>query len=318
MRRLPFIAAIGAAFLLATALAPGSVAQATHPATPRPLLNCADVFPDGSVSVSDIGTVVGKFGQGSPDYSAVAGGYHPLYDLVADGSISVGDIGSTVADFGNNAAGGCPSAVDTQIALASLWVYNDHPGLLTENVSLLSGMGYLRYSFDVPGQGIHYVNLANWDGVFNPTEPEGLVYNDGKLMAQLYVVEGDTTEGGVGWGTEPPPVEMVDIDSICAPATCSWDTPGDGWHLHLDLCTYNIGTVFATNTYTASDAACEALNSASGQGGGYDWDDRLGWMGHLWNQMLNANLNPLDVNANGRFADCFPDAEDWTGFNCPQ
>ena len=325
MKRFVLATTLGAA-LLAGALLPGATVNATHPTTPRPLITCADVSGDGAVSVGDIGAVVGKFGSASPDYSADAD-YHPLYDLVTSaggGSISVGDIGSVVTDFGLTCS--VVSPVDSQIAQATLWVTMTHPGLLTENVTLLSSMGYLRYSFDVPGQGVHYVNLANWDGEFSPTEPEGLVYSNGKLVAQLYVVEGDTTEGGVGWGPEPPPVEMVDIDDFCTPvplaAACSFAGGGDGWHLHLSLCTYNIGTVFATNTFTGSDAACEALNSGSGHGGSYDWDDRIGWMGHLWSHKLNANSNPLEAGGNGRFADCFPEdaggGQHWNGFNCPQ
>ena len=120
MKRL-FVLVLSLAGVLLFASLGAPAAQATHPSTPRPLINCADVSGDGSVSVGDIGSVVGKFGGSSPDYSADAD-YHPLYDLVPSsgcGSISVGDIGSVVTDFG--IACSAVSPVDTEIALASRW-----------------------------------------------------------------------------------------------------------------------------------------------------------------------------------------------------
>jgi hypothetical protein len=81
------------------------------------------------------------------------------------------------------------------------------------------------------------------------------------------------------------------------------------------------------NWITPTDAACADLQANGIDsppvhpdpfGGTYSWDPRIGWMGHMWNHMLNANVNSLDISGNGRFADCFPDTEHWNGFNCPQ
>ncbi|MEX1254839.1 MAG: hypothetical protein WEE64_10900, partial [Dehalococcoidia bacterium] len=261
MKRLfVLVLSLAAALLFASLGAPA--AQATHPTTPRPLINCADVSGDGSVSIGDVGSVVGKFGLGSPDYSAVVGGYHPLYDLVADGSISVGDIGSTVSDFGLTCSAVAPQ--DTQIALASLWGWGATAGLpmscttgnasppQTLNQAALNAIGYYGGSSDVPGQGVHYVKYANWDDVFDPCRPEGLVYEGvgGKLVAQLYVTDGNDVD--IGWGdweatTFPPGASPDNIDleldttgPECSP-DCSWAGAYDGWHLHYYLCTVAIG-----------------------------------------------------------------------------
>jgi hypothetical protein len=348
--------ALGAAVLLTATLLPGAPAGANHPNTPRPILECADVNGDGPVSGGDIGNVVTKFGQSSADGRAVPGGYHPLYDLVPQvspgGSISGGDIGVVVSDFGTSCAGG----PDTQIAQAARAIMDPmfvsvlcdplyktaqpqdlvptncggSQQFLTENPAFLATRNYVSGStVDVPGQGVHYVNLSagpnlQWDGVFNPARPEGLVYDGGKLVAQLYNVVGDPASGGVGWGPEPPPPDQNEIDAFCTPqypntTACSWKGPYDGWHVHANLCMTWLGTQWAQFSIQPSDAACLAFHqSQHGGAGTYRWEARIGWMGHMWNHWINPNVNPADVSGNGRFADCFPDAQHWTAFSCPQ
>ncbi|MGB2693578.1 MAG: hypothetical protein WBD55_00145 [Dehalococcoidia bacterium] len=340
--------ALGALFLAFASSAPGAV-EASHPVNPQPLLNCSDVNGDGPVTAGDIQKVVGKFGTNDA-HAAANALYHPLYDLTTppgssgSGAITVGDILVAVSDFGLT----CP-AMNGQIAQATLDIIdpNYHPpagvpdfpgaaGLLTENATLLASKGYLLSSTDVPGQGKHYVNATFFnDNLFYPTQPDGLVYADGKLAAQLYYVDGDA----VGWGCwpgpppgnctqGPPPVaEQVNVDAFCSPtppnSSCSWAGSYDGWHLHDNLCTVAVGSPQAAAIPgVGSAASCEAIhNMVCGSkcaGTTWNWDDRVGWMGHLWNHLLNANVNNTDINGNGRFADCYPDTEDWTGFNCPQ
>jgi hypothetical protein len=319
------LAAAAALFLAAG----GSSVHAVHTLPPKPLLNCADVTGDGPVSISDVVALVARFGSNDPTWTANAS-YHPLYDLATaagGGSITISDVVVAVSDFGLSCASLSP--VDTEIARATLALLNaaDPPGgaacpgsaLLTMNQTCLQEHGYYQASFDVPGQGFHWVNATYFeDDVFDTTKPEGVVYTNNRLAAELYFVDGYA----VGWGPEPPPIENVDIDQFCTPTPptdqCSWAQGYDGWHLHQNLCTYNIGTPFASNWITPNALACEELHNSTGHGGTWRWQARVGWMGHMWNFMLNANPNPLDVNGNGRFADCFPDTEHWTGFNCPQ
>jgi hypothetical protein len=204
----------------------------------------------------------------------------------------------------------CPR-VDTEIARATRWVLRDQPGLLTEDAELLSDLGYSRGLQDIPGQGLHYFNYPRWyDGEFEPENPEGLLYVDGMLVAQLYLSNGNY----FGWGPEPPPIESVDLDKFCEPQPCSWsnesgDEEIDTWHLHPGLCTVARGTPYESSVRMQDAAACEAYHNSLGHGGTWYFVERVGWMNHLW------NWHP---NTNGRFADCFPDSQGWKAHNCPQ
>ena len=364
------------------ALMPGTNPRSAD-ATANPLptvLTCPNV--DGSsegnaanrVTVADILSIVKKFNR-----SYGQAGYGGLWDLVSPynstspagtGQVTVADILYVVNRY--NVV--CP-LVDTQIAKATRAIgdplYMDvlcDPTLtmpvncggseqfLSEDATFLHSKGYFEASSDVPGQGVHYFNNAYWDGVFNPTRPEGLVYDNGLLAAHLYVVKGDGT-GGVGWGTSPSyaavpcggdpydcpgAIHEIDLEGDgpeCNPA-CSWDGGYDGWHLHYYLCTVHIGHTVALavpGSYapTVGDTSGHCATYAASGGSGtpcpvpmttsdipcYTWGAEIGWMGHLWNWLPNANLIP-DIgtsNDNGRFADCYPDdaVPPWTAFNCP-
>lgn len=302
----------------------GNGAEASHPGvTPAPLLSCPDVDGSGDVTLfEDVFPIASLFGKGPGDP-----GYHVMYDVVApvNAPINIDDIMSAALRFGE----ACP-AVDTEVARATLWGLFNLP--LTEDPAALAAISYYRGSTDVPGQGVHYTKLQNWDGVFDPMAPEGLVYNNGKLVAQLYVVSGDV----VGWGSPPPnpsgpSIHDVDIDAFCAPQPpntdrCSWST-NEGWHDHHNLCTVHIGSPGAFAIPGFSSSSC--FNFSGGEPlctvpvtvtPCYRWDDLVGWMGHLWNHQLNPNWIDEDGDAvpdNGRFADCSPDLEGWKASNCP-
>jgi hypothetical protein len=327
------LGALVATALMVSAGGGDNDALASHPASPQPLLLCSDVTADGPVTIADVVAVVARFGTNDAAYTANAT-YHPLYDLNpagGTGSITVGDIVVAVSDFGLSC--NLVSPVDTEIAQATLAVlgWADVPGgsncpgtaLLAMNQACLEEHGYYQSSFDVPGQGYHWVNGDYYeDDIYDPTKPEGLVYKANRLMAQLYFIDGNE----VGWGPEPPGIENIDIDPFCTPTDpetqCSWSGAHDGWHLHQNLCTYGIGTPNAANTFTSNALQCEDVNNTSCGGpcgGTWRWNARVGWMGHMWNHSLNANPNPLDIAGNGRFTDCIPDMPwHWNGFNCPQ
>ncbi len=324
------------------------------------LLSCpnVDASTDNKVAVGDILAVVNAYFKDWP-----ATNYTYLYDLTdpynpqysgspnPTGKQRVDDILAVV----NHYFEVCP-AVDTQVAAASRWILTQHPELLTENVTALSNAGYIGVStIDVPGQGVHYSNGSLWDGNFDPAAPEGLVYNNGRLAAQLYVVNGVN----VGWVPEDPGpnegpcgdgidngsdgfTDGADSDCVLGPAagtppddvnfdpyaycgvgvSCSW-AMDEGWHLHYRLCIIHIGTQYA-QFYQVPDgqgqAYCDNVQATTSGGVGFHlYFERMGWMGHLWNWLPNANQVP-DVNSttNGRFADCFPDTQGWKPYNCPQ
>ena len=333
MNRFSIIAIAIAALLLAGVMPAADVAESNNPGSPQPLLGCSDVNGDGPVAVGDIGAVVARFGS-------VAGqaNYWPLYDLSeANGNVNVGDIAIVLSDFGLNCLDVSP--VDTQIARATLAIGDPNfdsqqycgvpriadAGFFIQNDAFLATKGYYRGSTDVPGQGVHYVHGENFaDDLFNPCRPEGLVYDNGKLVAQLYYVDGYA----VGWGGEPPPEDQVEIDAFCSPmpptTSCSWAGGEDGWHWHFDLCTIHIGTPQAAAIPGAFVGGFGSPRACGEFAGGNEpqctspattypcwrWSERVGWMGHMWNW--------VQVNPNGRFADCSPDGAGWKGFNCPQ
>ncbi|MEX2160172.1 MAG: hypothetical protein WEB04_12295 [Dehalococcoidia bacterium] len=337
--------------LFAVLLSGGTQPEALQAASPgsanAPLLSCADVDGDGTVGLfGDIFAVAFLFGADADDSgTGEPDGYHPLYD-VGDGNGDIdlfSDIFGVAFDFGAV----CP-AVDTQVAKATLWGIANLPSADdAAGIAALQALGYYRGSTDVSGQGVHYTKLQNWDATFDPEAPEGIVYNNGQLAAQLYVVEGGQplpAPPGVGWGTYaassfPPPTTPHDVDleapangapdgPACSPA-CSW-VGGEGWHLHYYLCTIDIGTASAMAIPAVivpsvqTDAGCKSF------GGNdplctvpitttpcYRWGQNVGWMGHLWNHELNPNQIPDTGGNNGRFADCVPDGSGWKAFNCP-
>ncbi len=310
----------------------------------------------GKVSVVDILTVVSHYGK-----SYGQSGYEYLWDSVSPynstspngtGSITVADILYVVTHYGNT----CP-LLDTQIAtttraigdptfsstlcdpaLTTAMNCGGDPQFLTENASFLHTKHYYEASSPVPGQGVHYINMDLYDGVFNPARPEGLVYKQGgALLATLYVTDG----GAVGWGTHeatsccPGAEHDIDLEGAadgpqCSPE-CSW-AGSEGWHVHHYLCTVHIGTssAFAISAALAPSVADTQAHCQSYSGGEplctipvtttpcYQWSRNVGWMGHLWNWLPNANLVPDSGGPdNGRFADCFPDTAGWTAYNCP-
>jgi hypothetical protein len=314
------LAAVAAlAAVLWSGLAPQSgVRASSSPPNPIPILDCADVNGDSSVTAGDVAQVAAKFGT-----STSSPGYALLYDVgMPVGAVTAGDLGAAVLDFGtsNDADGDstdgdtCPE-VDTQIAQATLWVIRDNPGFLTENPSLLAANGFFSTQIDAPGQGLHYGRTGSRDGTFELFPPDALVYNDGKLIAQLYYVEANPDEGGVGWGNEPPDSDQVNIDPFCMPppgqAACSWADDEDGWHWHANLCFRNIGTPQELALPGSDDSCPDEDDSGCPQTmpDCNQFRPRTGWMGHLYNHLANRN---------GRFADCFPDTSGWKAFNCPQ
>ena len=343
---LVLLGVVAAAFLFGgTANSPKGAQAASPGATVSTLLSCpnVDASADNGVRVSDILAVVNAYHKDWP-----ATNYTYLYDLAGPynpqtgtgGAERVDDILVVVAKYHMT----CP-LVDTQVAAATRWGLDMdldagngmQPVPQLESEAAIEAIGYYQGSSDVPGQGTHYIKIENWDGTFNPAAPEGLVYQNGRFAAQLYVVDGNA----VGWGTHeafsppgPTTPHGVDLEGDadgpqCSPA-CSWDGANDGWHLHYYLCTINNGT---SSALAISAAIVPSVGTESGcqsySGGNplctspitaqpcYRWAPNTGWMGHLWNWLPNANQITDVGGTNGRFADCFPDTQGWKAFNCP-
>jgi hypothetical protein len=361
------VAALAAVMFLTSGSRPHSAEATANPLPPLIACPNMDASPDNKVTVADILTVVSHYGKsyGQPGYEYLWDSLTPYNSTspANTGSLTVADILYVVNHYGNT----CP-LLETQIATATRAIADPtfssmlcdptfatamncggDPQFLTENVGFLSGKGYLRGSTDVPGQGIHYINMSIWDGLFNPAHPEGLVYKGGVLVAQLYYAEGDV----VGWSPNAiNNVRAVNTDSFCTPVGgeppgtgCGWSGTLDGWHWHANLCTWAIGTPSAVALPgPTSQAICAATAAGAGHpcaafypaaGWNCTWKAGVGYMGHLWNWLPNADYTSAQdpgpsglgdcqvaycntLENNGRFADCFPDGSTWKAYDCPQ
>jgi hypothetical protein len=364
-KRTGSLALLGAAAVAAIAFfgganQPDAVDASSPGTTVAPILSCPNVngSADNKVLVGDIVEVVKAYFK---DYAIQAGeppgtsDYVPMYDLNAPynpatatgGNQRVDDIVAVVNAYFDT----CP-LVDTQVAQATLWAIDmdgnlgngKQPVPQFENEAAIEAIGYYRTTTDVPGQGVHYVNMENWDGVFDPRAPEGLVYNNGRLAAQLYVADAEV----VGLGSHSPgpcgppcpgaeygvELETAGDGPQCNPA-CSWDGT-ETWHLHHYLCTVNVGMASAIAFPGAlapgiadSAASCESYSDSVTNPDApectipvtvqpcWGWQLNSGWMGHLYNWYPNNNLSADTGGPNGRFTDCFPDSEGWKATNCP-
>jgi hypothetical protein len=361
------VAALAAVMFLTSGSRPHSAEATANPLPPLIACPNMDASPDNKVTVADILTVVSHYGKsyGQPGYEYLWDSLTPYNSTspANTGSLTVADILYVVNHYGNT----CP-LLETQIATATRAIADPtfssmlcdptfasalncggDPQFLTQSTSFLLSRGYVSTGIDVPGQGVHFVNASLWDGTFNPARPEGLVYKGGVLVAQLYYAEGDT----VGWGPDRDNNKRaVNTDALpCAPSGepagtgCGWSGTNDGWHWHKNLCTLAIGTPQVTIQIASSQSACATLGLGlmppvtcvfpPAANFNCTWTASVGWMGHLWNWLPNANytnaVNPgpgglndcqtaycNTTEANGRFADCFPDAQGWNAYNCPQ
>jgi hypothetical protein len=186
-------------------------AVASNPGTvAAPLISCSDVNADSAVSGPDFFGVLSKFGTAYPGLD-----FSYLYDLAAppDGTVAGPDFFAVLTDFGLT----CP-VIDRQVAQATLAGLALGPDVIDCNHAAILALGYeLPTTIDAPGQGIHYFHYGYWDGAFDIEHPEGLVCDNmgGRLVAQLYYVEGDPGEGGVGWGpVVPPPADNTNIEVL--------------------------------------------------------------------------------------------------------
>jgi hypothetical protein len=114
--------------------------------------------------------------------------------------------------------------------------------------------GYMQVTPFVPGIGAHYLNIdLLTDGVFDPAQPEMLLYNGNAPTSELvglsYAFLGDEPpEGFVG--------------------------PNDEWHVHPQLCIVGVLVVGPDST---PEDLCESIGGRKGMG-----FDHPMWMGHLW------------------------------------
>ena len=134
--------------------------------------------------------------------------------------------------------------------------------------------GYIRQSNDVPNMGAHFTSVKRTtDGVFNPSEPEMLLYSKDE--------SGEWNLTGTAFTL---PIQQFGEDHPEA-----FDGPLDNWHVHYSLCT---GSRVTSRSSTAEE--CKAAGGL--------WAPTFGWMIHAWVvvdnplgvfSMWNPNVPPI-------------------------
>lgn len=225
------------------------------------LYYCFDVTGNGSVDVIDLQQVAAVNGKrwGQP-------GYTRLKDWNANRQIDVIDLMGTAQDF----TASCPQ-VDREIRQSIVGVEAAGYQL---NVNNAIAAGYQQVTPYIPGQGRHMNKggVAGADTIFNPAEPESLLYEPDPSHA------GGWRLGGMMYVIPQP------LHPLPPPG---FSTNEDAWHYHDWLCIYGGGTGVAEGV---SQAQCQA------QGG--VWIDKAGWLLHLWTFVPNPRGRFVEVNEN--------------------
>jgi hypothetical protein len=132
--------------------------------------------------------------------------------------------------------------------------------------------GYVNTTSDVPFMGKHYLNTKLvTDGIFDPTQPEGLLFSD---------IGGEADKLVGVWFLQLPGIGNVTRE--VEPAGFASDL--DLWHAHIGLC--------LVGTQGASEG--ETRESCDAKGGRFTAD--LRWMMHVW-VAPEATENPDGIMA---------------------
>lgn len=207
-----------------------------HLATP--LLTVADFNGDGQVDITDIRTLASR-------HNSVTGDdlYHPLYDLNADGKINGDDLVQAINTYGADVP-----LLDRQIAKATqaTMKYYGRNGLEQAQAD-----GYLPFTQEFKGHGVHYVNFNLLVEVANSKEldveqPIGLNYDaEGNLLAVFYIRVPDTQEV-----TPENPFGDLFVNLADDFPPSSFDTlTADDWHIHQNIWFTGLGNLNSESVY---------------------------------------------------------------------
>ena len=145
-----------------------------------PLLRVADFDGNGKVNRKDIKALKAHLFSAKGDDD-----YHPLYDLNADNKINLRDLVRATADLGT-----AVPLLDQQIARATQATMRYYG---PQGLKHAIADGYLPFTQELKGHGIHYINLNLAREIGNQKQldieqPVGLNYDDeGKLVAVFYL-----------------------------------------------------------------------------------------------------------------------------------
>ena len=247
-----------------------------------PILSVADFDGSGNVDFKDIFDLLSR-------YDSVAGEdtYHPLYDLNTNGKIDFQDIIDAVGDYGDDVP-----LVDRQVALATQATMKYYGSDGRENAIL---DGYIPFTQEVKGHGIHYYNPALANEISNATEldierPVGLNYDiEGNLIAVFYIRSPQRQEA-----TPENPFGELLVDPADDFPPSSFDSLPDGtWHHHQSAWATGIGNLNSEKVYFEEDVPLETVVSRLQQTdfqlfpeSDNDYNPKF-WMLHGWFHSFN-------------------------------
>ncbi len=259
----------------------------------KPLLSVADFNGDGNVDNADVRDIIAR-------YEAVEGDdlYHPLYDTNVNGEIDNYDIENVIHALGENVP-----LIDQQIAKATQATMKYYGSGGLENAI---ADGYLPFTQEVMGHGIHYYNPTLADEVGNLKEldierPIGLNYDaEGNLLAVFYIRLPERQEA-----TPENPLAELFVNPADDFPSSSFDTlTDDDWHTHQSAWLTGLGSLNSESVYFEEDVPVEAIVSRL-----EDIDFQLfpesdqGYSPKFW--MLHGWFHSL--NPAGTFANTHPD-----------
>ena len=259
----------------------------------KPLLSVTDFNGDGSVDNADVRDIIAR-------YEAVEGDdlYHPLYDTNVNGEIDNYDIENVIHALGENVP-----LIDQQIAKATQATMKYYGSGGLENAI---ADGYLPFSQEVKGHGVHYANFNLLVEVANSKEldverPIGLNYDaDGNLLAVFYIRVPNTEKV-----TPENPYGDLFVEKEDDFPPTSFDTlTANDWHNHQNFWMAGLGSlnsesVYGFEEFVPIEATISRLQNINFQL--FPESDQLFspkfWMLHGWFHSLNsagtfANLDP--------------------------
>lgn len=209
----------------------------------QPLLTVADFDGNGSVNWSDVTDLFSRYGSSTGEEK-----YHFLYDLNVDGQIDKKDLVLAVSSLGEEVP-----LLDQQIAKATQATmrYYGANGLANAIAD-----GYLPFTPEAKGHGIHYYNPALALEIGNSEtldieRPVGLNYDSkGNLLAVFYIRNPDTQQS-----TPENPLAgfLVDPTDDHPPETSFDILTNEDWHHHHSAWVRGIGNLESENVYFEED-----------------------------------------------------------------
>ena len=222
---------------------------------------CSDVNGDGAVSSGDLGMIASVFGKRFGQP-----GYSRMVDPTMDRVVSSGDLGVTASFFG-------PCSEEDMLIREATVAIEPY-----QNINAAFAAGYVSTTQFVPAQGRHLVKFSLLDTTFDPAQPEGLLYEPDP-----------STPGGwrLGGAFFDIPYQQYPYVPDGFPGT-----ENERWHYHDYLCFYSDGN---GGTYVTLD------NQTTCQSNGGTYQEKVGWLLHLWTYVAVPNGDGIYVGDNMNF-----------------